>query len=248
MGNAEKCYYCGKKASTREHVPPKCLFPESKDIPGKDFRKNLITVPSCFRHNTDKSKDDEYLQFTMLMNVKSNNLAREQALTKLMRATKRSPRKYKGFIKNPRRVFVHEPGGLSPEGSIGYTADLGRFNRIMRQIVAGIYLHRFGVRFTGKYDIIINGMFMSPDKPARLHRFWADAEEQLKAAIGAAWFEGENQEVFRYQVFIEKSVFVRLDFYEHHTVIIKLDHAGGVPTGDGRARKLPDTARDARGL
>ena len=61
MKETETCYMCDASATGREHVPPRCLFPEAKDIPGKDFRKKLITVPSCDAHNFAKSKDDEYL-------------------------------------------------------------------------------------------------------------------------------------------------------------------------------------------
>ena len=42
------CYMCEKESTSSEHVPPKCLFPEKKDLPdGVDLRKSLITVPSC---------------------------------------------------------------------------------------------------------------------------------------------------------------------------------------------------------
>lgn len=46
------CYYCGKKAVSSEHVPPRCFFP-------KDKRENLIQVPACEEHNESTSKDDE---------------------------------------------------------------------------------------------------------------------------------------------------------------------------------------------
>lgn len=64
MKNQEICYWCGWVATSSEHVPPKCLFPESKDVKGiydRSFRNNLITVPSCDKHNMKKSHDDEYL-------------------------------------------------------------------------------------------------------------------------------------------------------------------------------------------
>jgi hypothetical protein len=56
-----ECYMCSRPGTTVEHAPPKCFFPESKDLPGTDLRKNLITVPACDLHNTAKVKDDEYL-------------------------------------------------------------------------------------------------------------------------------------------------------------------------------------------
>ena len=57
----QRCYICGAPATSKEHVPPQCLFPEKKDIGTEKFRKDLITVPSCELHNTNKSKDDEFL-------------------------------------------------------------------------------------------------------------------------------------------------------------------------------------------
>lgn len=64
MVKKEYCYWCGKLATSKEHVPPKCLFPEfkdTKDVYDNSFRHNLITVPSCDEHNLVKSRDDEYL-------------------------------------------------------------------------------------------------------------------------------------------------------------------------------------------
>ncbi|WP_349735778.1 hypothetical protein [Pseudomonas jessenii] len=54
----DQCYHCGEAAKTREHAPPKCLFPADAD---KDYRVNLITVPSCDLHNSVKSGDDQYM-------------------------------------------------------------------------------------------------------------------------------------------------------------------------------------------
>jgi hypothetical protein len=45
------CYYCGKAATEREHVPPQQMF--------KAFDCDCLTVPSCKDHNRDKSFDDQ---------------------------------------------------------------------------------------------------------------------------------------------------------------------------------------------
>ena len=60
------CYMCDEESTSSEHVPPKCLFPEQKDLPeGVDLRKSLITVPSCDLHNSKKSNDDEYYSIVL---------------------------------------------------------------------------------------------------------------------------------------------------------------------------------------
>jgi hypothetical protein len=66
------CYWCGVSATSREHVPPQCLFSESKDIKEfyqQSFRLNLIKVPSCREHNLKRSKDDEYLMACLAARV-----------------------------------------------------------------------------------------------------------------------------------------------------------------------------------
>ncbi len=45
------CYFpgCENHANTKEHIPPKSFFPDSKKI-------NLMTVKSCKVHNNEKTK------------------------------------------------------------------------------------------------------------------------------------------------------------------------------------------------
>ena len=64
---------CSEPATSREHVPPSCFFPEKNE-----FRKNLITVPSCDKHNLVKSGDDEYLFAVISSHLESNQIARDQ--------------------------------------------------------------------------------------------------------------------------------------------------------------------------
>lgn len=86
----EYCYMCGAVATTVEHAPPKCLFPEAKDTPGADFRKNLITVPSCIEHNCSKSSDDEFLMVSIAGIVGNNSIGYHHATGKVDRALRRS--------------------------------------------------------------------------------------------------------------------------------------------------------------
>ncbi|WLH33488.1 hypothetical protein PSH79_16275 [Pseudomonas sp. FP2196] len=64
---SDKCYYCLEPKKGVEHVPPKCFFPQEGK---KNYRNNLITVPSCDVHNSNKSTDDQYM--FLLFNVISN--------------------------------------------------------------------------------------------------------------------------------------------------------------------------------
>jgi hypothetical protein len=59
-----ECYFCGKIASSKEHIPPKQVF--------KGLKINRITVPSCDEHNTSKSGEDEAIVKSMLLTIERN--------------------------------------------------------------------------------------------------------------------------------------------------------------------------------
>ena len=86
------CYWCGegvpKVSLTSEHVPPKCFFP-------KGYRNQLMTVPSCEKHNNDLSYLDEKFQFYFKAH-KSNIVAKNDFLDKVVRGFKRKEKE--GFV------------------------------------------------------------------------------------------------------------------------------------------------------
>ena len=118
------CYYCGKAASSREHVPPKCLFPEEKDLAnGVNYRKNLITVPSCDEHNLHKSKDDEYLQLILVHGYFNNTAGRDHFNKKIVRALTRRPALLAALYGNQHPVTVNS------QPTVAVDIDRERFNR-----------------------------------------------------------------------------------------------------------------------
>lgn len=48
------CIYCGKPATTREHIPSKAFLIEP-------YPEDLATLPACFECNNGFSKDEEYV-------------------------------------------------------------------------------------------------------------------------------------------------------------------------------------------
>jgi hypothetical protein len=69
----QSCYMCDQPGTSREHVPPKCFFPEKKDLPPDvDFRVNLITVASRDEHNLRMSGDDQYVLLVIVGNWQNN--------------------------------------------------------------------------------------------------------------------------------------------------------------------------------
>jgi len=66
---AELCAYCGAVAASRDHVPPKCLYPQDWEA-GKNQR---ITVPACESCNNLWSNDEPHFRTVMLMAGEPND-------------------------------------------------------------------------------------------------------------------------------------------------------------------------------
>jgi len=62
----KRCYLCKGEADTKDHVPPKGLFPEPRP-------SNLITVDCCYRCNQKFTKIDE--EFRLFVSAPINRFA-----------------------------------------------------------------------------------------------------------------------------------------------------------------------------
>jgi hypothetical protein len=153
----EVCYWCGRRATSMEHVPPKCLFPEHKDISNtynNNFRKNLITVPSCDDHNLIKSNDDEYLLVCLAGKVGNNGVAFVHNATKVRRARDR----------NPKIIDVISEDTLSSNDNIypvqWVSVDNERLIRSFEAIGRALYYHENGITFKGDIKVY-SSMFVN---------------------------------------------------------------------------------------
>ncbi len=133
-----KCYMCNSEASSREHAPPLCIFPEEKDMAdGKNYRKNLITVPACADHNLRKSHDDEYLHLLIIHGYFNNPLANKQFKTKLTRAFGRRPALLAAFHNERTPVTVD---GIE---TVVVSIDRERFERSIDMLLHALYYYVF---------------------------------------------------------------------------------------------------------
>jgi hypothetical protein len=197
---------CTATATTTEHAPPKCFFPEAKDV-GVDLRVNLVTVPSCADHNSSRSKDDEYAMMFVVTHYETNPIARQQFSSKCIRALKRSP----GF----RSAVFHRPKPVQLKGqsTVVVEVDRARFDKVMDHTCRALFFHDTGRQF-------LDELFVW--SPAFHHAgLQSDADEAALAfstrqILRGRSKRGANHEVFWYQIFEEPGQLVafRLVFYE----------------------------------
>lgn len=196
----EICYACGRPATSREHVPPKCLFPkDGTDPSGKNHRIRLITVPSCAEHNLGKSRDDEYLMAAIASHFLNNDVAQYQ-FPKVLRALDRNPNFARTVYQDIKPVM------LNGQETAMFALDLGRMDRIMDLIAKGLVFHHCGEVWPHEFRAWFTTALAppGPDAPkvvATTRRLSA----WIGNLLGMAPTFGENPGIFQYQYYVSSS-------------------------------------------
>jgi hypothetical protein len=205
---------CDNPATSREHVPPKCIFPERKDFSGQNLREDLITVPSCEVHNSKKSKDDEFLMVSIAGILGNNSIGYRQNMTKVSRAIRRTSNQLldNAFLK--RKHYVVNLEGNAFLEVIWGTPDYKRLENCFEHIALGLFFHHNAKRFKGRLKVVMGHLYHFEKNPATFIQFIKHrAEIDLKDRERF----GNNPSVFFYQ-FTDKDKYglflLKMCFYE----------------------------------
>lgn len=194
MAHSEKCYRCERDATSSEHVPPRCLFPEQKDSEGVNYRKNLITVPSCDEHNTGKSNDDQFLLVSLARIIGNNEIAQKLGNSKVKRTFSRTPHLIDSVFKW-REEYTVAVGNENFDIVAG-TPDAIRLECCFKSIFYGIYKHHFGKMFNGEIRIFMDFLDYLDENINNTKRYLSlRAPKDLE---GKEFF-GDNPNIFSYQ-------------------------------------------------
>jgi hypothetical protein len=207
------CYFCEKVASSREHVPPKSLFPKEKDLnDGVNYRKNLIKVPSCDEHNLKKCKDDEYLQLILVHGYFNNSAGREHFNRKIMRALARRPAILRALYSSKRPVTV------DAQPTVAVKIDRGRFNRVLEQICQGLHFFEFGNHWQDEIEIHSPLLLsMNEAESDKVNELVAKLSKVIIQKLSSCEKKGDNPDIFWYQMHVDKEknrLIARMTFYE----------------------------------
>ena len=216
---------CDAPATSSEHVPPKCLFPERKDLPPQtDLRRNLFNVPSSDNHNTQKSQDDEYFLYVLSTSFQINEVGRNLYRTKVRRAIKRNASVFGKIASTATPVTFREPDTEDTVKSVAHELDANRFNTMIDRLARAIYFYNFkekwtyGIRYQAEF--LFASLKQSDEANARIKETSRQADQWF---FGVAYI-GENPEVFKYQALeADYSRIMRLHFYEGCKLLLIFD-------------------------
>lgn len=197
-----RCYCCDRVATTVEHVPPLCIFPERKDLPtGMDLRRNLITVPSCRTHNLKKSGDDEYLMYALVTNLPAGKIAFHHFSTKVLRAISRRPRLAQRILSQITPITVHDTQTQETFQTVAVQAEGERLEHVLRQVAFGIYRHHFAETWSGPIRVVPEFLRFVHERQSREWNIsLQEASGYADQLFSTGQTYGENPSVFCYQV------------------------------------------------
>ena len=199
---SQTCYMCDCPSTSEEHVPPKCLFPEEKDLPkGVLLRKDLLKVPACDLHNTAKSKDDEYLLYVLSMNIANNAVAFRQFSTKVLRAYERRPGLMRSIVREHQEVVAVDEVGTA-YNTLMVKADMARIHKCFNQMARALYYKQFNQEFFGECRFL-HDFTITPESKFTVMVKTGESEqsalEHVKSYFRKFEHKGSNPSVFRYR-------------------------------------------------
>ena len=142
------CTYCNRVANTKDHIPPKGMFPKPRPA-------SLITVPSCFSCNSSFSKDDEHLRDVLSFREElSDNPFVEQLNRSIPRRLDRSQsgRYFNYLHARMGEETVKTTSGIYLGRKATFNVDLRRIERVLGRITKGLYCHCFGNKLMEGFD------------------------------------------------------------------------------------------------
>lgn len=195
---SKTCYYCGAPSKTLEHVPPKCLFPKGTK---KNYRVNLIKVPSCDLHNSNKSGDDQYMMVYFAARAKGLDYEKLRPhIDKTIKTIIRKPHflsEYTDQIKITEKVEGQPSlSGIdwyNPKNYVELKSNYERIGNFLAAVARGVLFFDKGIQWDG-------AVLVMPHFLGRLEtEDGTDLTKFNELFIDPDFSTGNNQEIFFYR-------------------------------------------------
>lgn len=129
-----ECYLCGGVATTRDHIPPRGLFPAPRP-------HNLVTVPACETCNRGSSLHDEYFRVTVATGSRDSPQSVALLHQRILPRMRQSPALIAELMKSMRWTAIRSEGGIYLGHAPAFPIDRPRIQGVTEKIVKGLYYH-----------------------------------------------------------------------------------------------------------
>lgn len=209
------CIFCGKDADTRDHIPPKCIFPDPKP-------NDLITVPACKACNSNTKLDDEYFRWLVATASEDSDGALKIITNKILPKVKKRPAFLVQIMNNSRHVETYSESGIYLGNKPAFYIEKKRVQTVINKIVRGLYYKE--TKSMLPLDSLISNFSLNPklDEPEKY--------------VGSLPFYSIGNGTFSYRYWLnefntQESVWFIMFFDRTLFVISTLQNANYTPDG-----------------
>lgn len=130
-----KCVFCSeRKADTRDHVPPKGIFPKPRP-------SNLVTVPACAECNGNWSSLDEIFKLFVSLQAGMDGISESFLHNSVKRTIDHNQRLKKFLIEKSKMVEVRTPEGIIIGDLIRIPFPEKELKMMCQRIIMGLFYH-----------------------------------------------------------------------------------------------------------
>ncbi len=177
VSGARLCVYCGRKADTNDHAPPRCLL--RRPLPS-----NLITLPACRECNSGFSFDESLVKTMIAITSKHPELVAERRPGGRVERTMARDARLRSIIESARRA----DGNYELAGEL-----LASFDRVMRKTAQGLFFglyERLVPKDQVEVRLVSDQRFLTPERvidQMRPPQFRDITDEPLPAITPCSW-------------------------------------------------------------
>lgn len=184
--NNSICVFCGRSATTRDHVPPKGIFPDPKP-------SDLITVPACDLCNSKTKLDDEYFRWLVATASGADEQAHQLIKNRVVPKFQRRPALLHMVMKGATHVDVHSEGGIYLGKQPAFHFDRGRIQTVIDKTIRGLYFKK--LRVILPKDVVVANFVLNPI-----------FNDEMKNAICSLPLNNIGNGVFSYRYWVEDTM------------------------------------------
>jgi hypothetical protein len=156
--SSDICVICGQaKACSRDHVPPKCIFPKPRP-------DDLVTVPACAACNMQRSGLDEQFKVFLGLTV-GYHLDGDKSYRLPIQRTLAHNRKWRSdILTSMQRVVIRDPVNLASQSAIAVRLDRIAHDTVVERTVRGLYFHHIGKILGNRYPLTVQWLRVLDDE------------------------------------------------------------------------------------
>ena len=159
LHESEVCVICGvREAETRDHIPPKNLFPRPRPRPS-----DLLTVPAYLRCNNGDSEEDEHFRTYLSLQI-----GHESDITKKLweggakRSLMRRTATRKKLLESVTPLSIGS--GSDVEERLAFAVPIRVYDVVFTRVTKGLYFHHTGKILGADIKISISPLYSIADK------------------------------------------------------------------------------------